>query len=168
MGLNSSWQLDSNETKEASIHPDYITYALNKIRDNQDFYEGFLKMAVWHHPLSSPYEDRIKDHGFMERLAKGGFRFALHGHVHKSDKSLYSYDVSAGGRKLNIIGAGTFGAPVREWTPGFPLQYNLMKVEDNKMTVYTRRREELNGAWKPDARWEGVAPYPLPYYEMTI
>jgi len=43
-----------------------------------------------------------------------------------------------------------------------------MKVEDNKMTVYTRRREELNGAWKPDARWEGVAPYPLPYYEMTI
>ncbi len=168
LGLNSSWQLDSNETKEASIHPDSITYALNKIRDNQDFYEGFLKMAVWHHPLSSPYEDRIKDHGFMERLAKGGFRFALHGHVHKSDKSLYSYDVSAGGRKLNIIGAGTFGAPVREWTPGFPLQYNLMKLEDNKMTVYTRRREELNGAWKPDARWEGVAPYPLPYYEMTI
>ncbi|MFB2977767.1 HEAT repeat domain-containing protein [Microseira sp. BLCC-F43] len=168
LGLNSSWQLDSNETKEASIHPDAITFALNKIRDNQDFYEGFLKMAVWHHPLSSPFEDRIKDSGFMERLAKGGFRFALHGHVHKSDKSLYSYDVSAGGRKLNIIGAGTFGAPVREWTPGFPLQYNLMKVEDNKMTVYTRRREELNGAWKPDARWEGIAPYPLPYYEMTI
>jgi hypothetical protein len=32
---------------------------------------------------------------------------------------------------------------------GYPLQYNLLKIADNQLTVYTRRREELNGAWKP-------------------
>ncbi len=168
LGLNSAWQLDRFKTKEASIHPDSITFALNKIRDNQDFYEGFLKMAVWHHPLSSPFEDRIKDHGFAERLARSGFRFAFHGHIHKSDKSLYSDPVNVGGRRLDIISAGTFGAPVREWTPGFPLQYNLLKLEGNKVTVHTRRREEINGAWKADARWESMAGHPLPYYEMTF
>ncbi len=36
---------------------------------------------------------------------------------------------------------------------GYPLQYQLLCFEGNALTVETRRREELNGAWKPDARW---------------
>ncbi len=73
--------------------------------------------------------------------------------------------MSSNGRKLDRICAGTFGAPVREWVPGYPLQYNLLKIEDNQLTVYTRRREELNGAWKPDARWlQGAGQDPLSYY----
>jgi hypothetical protein len=26
--------------------------------------------------------------------------------------------------------------------PGYPLQYNLLKIEDNQLQVYTRHREE--------------------------
>jgi hypothetical protein len=79
------------------------------------------------------------------------------------------YDMSTNGRKLDRICAGTFGAPVREWVPGYPLQYNLLKIEDNQLTVYTRRREELNGAWKPDARWgQGAGKTPLDYYAIKL
>ncbi|WP_419756898.1 hypothetical protein [Anabaena sp. FACHB-595] len=61
------------------------------------------------------------------------------------------------------------GAPTRELNPGYPWQYNLLKFADNKLTVYTRRREELNGPWKPDARWlMGAGQNPLPYYEVMM
>lgn len=168
LGLNSAWQLDHHYRSRASIHSRALTNALTQIRRNHA-YRDCLKIAVWHHPLNSPFEDRIDDPGFMERLAQSGFRFALHGHIHKAETSLYRYDFSASGRKLDIICAGTFGAPVREWVPGYPLQYNLLKFEDDKLTVHTRRREELNGAWKPDARWtQGAGKDPLPRYEIQL
>jgi 3',5'-cyclic AMP phosphodiesterase CpdA len=168
LGLNSAWQLDHHYKTRASIKSEAINKAITDIRKNQK-YQHCLKIAVWHHPLTSAFEDRITDHGFMEQLAKAGFRFALHGHIHKADTSLYKYDLSADGRKLDIICAGTFGAPIREWVPGYPLQYNLLKFADNQLTVHTRRREELNGAWKPDARWlMGAGQNPLPYYEIAF
>ncbi|KOP27481.1 hypothetical protein AMR41_05675 [Hapalosiphon sp. MRB220] len=168
LGLNSAWQLDHHYKSRASIKPEAISNAITDIRKNQE-YQNCLKIAVWHHPLTSAFEDRITDHGFMEELAKARFRFALHGHIHKAETSLYKYDLSADGRKLDIICAGTFGAPIREWIPGYPLQYNLLKFADNQLTVHTRRREELNGAWKPDARWQmGAGQNPLPYYEIAF
>jgi 3',5'-cyclic AMP phosphodiesterase CpdA len=168
LGLNSAWHLDHHYKSRASINITALTNALTEIRRNQD-YKDFIKIAVWHHPLNSGFEDRIIDHGFMEQLAQANFRFAVHGHIHKAETSLYKYDMSASGRKLDIICAGTFGAPVRKWVPGYPLQYNLLKIAENKLTVYTRRREELNGAWKPDARWQmGAGQNPLPYYEISL
>lgn len=168
LGLNSAWDLDHHYTTRVSINPTAISNALTEIR-RTPAYRDSLKLAVWHHPLISPYEDRIKDHGFAEQLAKAGFRFGLHGHIHKAEKNLFQYDYDAEGRKLDIIGAGTFGAPTRELVPGYPWQYNLLRIEGNILRVETRRREEPNGAWKPDARWtrkEGELP--TPYYSITI
>ncbi|BCL35492.1 HEAT repeat domain-containing protein [Nostoc sp. MS1] len=168
LGLNSAWQLDHHYKSRASINMNALTKALTEIRSNQK-YKNCLKIAVWHHPLNSAWDDRIKDHGFMEQLAQANFRFAVHGHIHKAENSLYKYDMSASGRKLDIICAGTFGAPTKELNPGYPWQYNLLKFEDKKLTVYTRRREELNGTWKPDARWlMGAGQNPLPYYEFQL
>jgi HEAT repeat protein/3',5'-cyclic AMP phosphodiesterase CpdA len=168
LGLNSAWQLDHHYKTRASIHMGALSNALTQIRRNPD-YRNCLKIAVWHHPLDSASSDRITDQGFLEQLAVNGFRFFLHGHIHKAETSLYRYDKSTNGRKLDRICAGTFGAPVREWVPGYPLQYNLLKFEDNQLTVYTRRREELNGAWKPDARWlQGAGKTPLDYYEISL
>jgi hypothetical protein len=168
LGLNSAWQLDHHYTTRASINTNALSNALTQIRRNPD-YKNCLKIAVWHHPLDSAYSDRITDQGFLEQLAVNNFRFFLHGHIHKAETSLYRYDMSTNGRKLDRICAGTFGAPVREWVPGYPLQYNLLKFEDNQLTVYTRRREELNGAWKPDARWlQGAGKTPLDYYAISL
>ncbi|BAY11886.1 HEAT repeat domain-containing protein [Calothrix sp. NIES-2098] len=168
LGLNSAWQLDHHYKSRASINMNALSNALSEIRRNQE-YRNCIKIAVWHHPLDSAGDDSIKDQGFIEQLAVSGFRFFLHGHIHKAESSQYRYDLSTNGRKLDRICAGTFGAPVREWVPGYPLQYNLLKFEGDKLTVNTRRREELNGAWKPDARWlMGVGQNPLPYYEISL
>jgi hypothetical protein len=145
-----------------------LTNAIAQIGRNPD-YKNCLKIAVCHHPLDSAYSDRITDQELLEQLAVNGFRFFLHGHIHKVKASLFRYDMSTNGRKLDLICAGTFGAPVREWVPGYPLQYNLLKIADNQLTVYTRRREEPNGAWKPDARWlQGAGKAPLDYYAIEL
>jgi hypothetical protein len=168
LGLNSAWQLDHHYKTRASINTNALSNALTEIRRTPD-YKNCLKIAVWHHPLNSSWEDRITDHGFTELLAVAGFRLYLHGHIHKAETSPHPYDLTPDGRKLDRICAGTFGAPVREWVPGYPLQYNLLKFEDNQLTVYTRRREELNGAWKPDARWgQGPGKTPLDYYAISL
>lgn len=169
IGFNSAWQLDHHFKTRANIHPEAVSQVLSRIRKSPTYDRCSRKMAVWHHPLHGAGEDRIKDHGFLEQLAKAGFRIALHGHIHKADASLYCYDRSAGGRRIDIVAAGTFGAPVREWVPGYPLQYNLLRIEGDTITVETRKREEPNGAWKPDARWtQGAGNDPLPRYRLAL
>ncbi len=119
LGLNSAWNLDYHFKDRAGVHPAALNNALLKIRKT-GAYKDCLKFAVWHHPLNSPFEDRIKDAGFMQRLAQSGFRVVLHGHIHKADAGRYRYDVAEDGRRIHIVGAGTFGAPVRQWTPAIP------------------------------------------------
>lgn len=166
IGLNSAWEIDHHFKARAGIHPDAVNDALNRIR-REGVYDDCLKFAVWHHPLSSAAEDRIVDHGFIERLAAAGFRIGLHGQIHKSTNSLFRYDQTPGGRRMEIISAGTFGAPIREWVPGYPLQYNLLLIHKDHVVVETRRREEPNGTWKPDARWlQGAGEDPKPRYSV--
>ncbi|GAB4208399.1 MAG: hypothetical protein Fur006_67210 [Coleofasciculaceae cyanobacterium] len=168
LGLNSAWELDHHYKSRASINTNALSNALTQIRRNPD-YRNCLKIAVWHHPLDSAHSDRITDQGFLEQLAVNGFRFFLHGHIHKAETSLFRYDMSTNGRKLDRICAGTFGAPTKELVTGTPWQYNLLKIEDNQLTVYTRRREELNGAWKPDARWlQGKGKGSADFYRITL
>ena len=132
-------------------------------------YNDCLKIAVWHHPLNSAGNDRITKQDFMEQLAVAGFRLFLHGHIHKAETSLYRYDMTENGRKMDRICAGTFGAPTKELVPSYPWQYNLLKFESNLLTVETRRREEEDGAWKPDARWsQGAGKDPLPRYFIQL
>jgi hypothetical protein len=65
--------------------------------------------------------------------------------------------------------AGTFGASPKELRTAYPWQYNLLKFEDKKLRVHTRRSEEPTGYWKPDARWlMGAGQNPLPYYEISL
>ncbi|NEO82061.1 HEAT repeat domain-containing protein [Moorena sp. SIO4G3] len=168
LGLNSAWQLDHEFRDRASIHPGALSNALTEIRRNPD-YGNCLKLAVWHHALNSAGRDRITDQGFIQQLAVAGFRFFLHGHIHRAETSLFRYDLSRDGRKLDRICAGTFGAHTKELIPGYPWQYNLLKIEDNQLTVYTRRREEENGAWKPDSRWtQGAGEGALDYYSIEL
>ena len=167
LGLNSAWEIDHHYKDRASINATALSRALAKIRTNSA-YENTAKMAVWHHPLNSKESSRITDHAFVDRLAVSEFRVALHGHIHTADNGLFFYDRNPEGRRIDIIAAGTFGAPLREWVPGYPLQYNLLCLEGDKLIVETRRREAVNGAWKPDARWlQGQGKDPIPRYEIS-
>jgi 3',5'-cyclic AMP phosphodiesterase CpdA len=165
LGLNSAWEIDHHFRDRASIHAGALAQALVKLGPPS---AEQLRLAVFHHPIHSPEESRIKDAAFLQQLAVAGFRVVLHGHVHKADASLYRYDRSVGGRQLEIVAAGTFGANTRDWVPGYPLQYNLLLISPEQITVETRKREEVNGAWSPDARWlQGSGQDPLPRYTIT-
>lgn len=50
LGLNSYWQLDHHFRERASIHLEALTRALDHLLDGS--YDGWLKIAVWHHPVS--------------------------------------------------------------------------------------------------------------------
>jgi Calcineurin-like phosphoesterase len=164
LGLNSAWELDHNFRDRASIHMGALSDALLRLPAATP---GELRIATFHHPLHSDEDSRIRDSSFLQRLALAGFRLVLHGHVHKADATSYRYDRNVGGRQLEIVSAGTFGAPVREWVPGYPLQYNLLSIGSDRIVVDTRCRSEVNGAWMPDARWlQGPGEDPLPRYTI--
>jgi len=162
LGLNSAWETDHHFRDRASIHPEALANALLKLGSLSP---GQLRIAVFHHPIHGGEDSRIRDTAFLQQLAVHGFRIALHGHVHKADAELYRYDRPTDGRRIEIVAAGTFGAPTREWVPGYPLEYNLLLVGPDQITVETRCRREINGAWEPDARWrQGPGKDPLPRY----
>lgn len=168
LGLNSAWQIDHAFKARTSIHSGALSSALSTLRTAPE-YADTLKIAVWHHPIAGEGEDQLRDHGFLERLAQAGFRIALHGHIHTASNDLFRYDMTLGGRRIDLVSAGTFGAPVAEWVPGYPLGYNLLRISGDRVVVETRRREALNGTWKPDARWlQGQGKDPLPRYEIKL
>ena len=44
-----------------------------------------------------------------------------------------------------------------------------MKKEENKVTIETRKRDEVNGVWIPDTRWNSTANVaPLARYEINL
>lgn len=162
LGLNSAWEIDHHFRDRASIHAEALATALLTLGAPA---AGQLRVAVFHHPVHSGEDSRIRDAAFLQQLAVHGFRVALHGHVHKADAERYHYDQTDRGRRIDIIAAGTFGAPTQEWVPGYPLEYNLLLIDRDKITVETRCRREINGAWEPDARWrQGSGKDPLPRY----
>jgi 3',5'-cyclic AMP phosphodiesterase CpdA len=164
LGLNSAWEIDQHFRDRASLHMPALARALLRLPPRPP---GELRIATFHHPIYSPEDSRLRDTGFLQQLAVAGFRLILHGHVHRADAALYRYDRSVGGRQLDIITAGTFGAPVREWVPGYPLEYNLLSIGDHQIVVETRCRREVTGAWEPDARWpQGAGNDPLPRYTI--
>lgn len=162
LALNSSWQIDHYEPHRvrASINMEALANAINQL--NNCNYDGWLKIAVWHHPVTG--QETMNDE-FMQQLSVKGFQMCMHGHVHEAGKGFYEYDSDRG---LHIIGAGTFGAPLRNQA-GIPLQYNLLTLDKtkNEITVNTRRKEKPDGAWSADARW-GSKNKPIPYYSFNI
>jgi hypothetical protein len=168
LGLNSAWEIDHHHKDSASINMEALSNALKEIDRNLD-YRDCRKIAVWHHPLDSAGDDRIKDRSFLDQLVVSGFCLFMHGHVHKAETSRHPYDMSPNGRGLYRICAGTFGASTRELTSGYPWQYNLLQFDGDQLIVTTRRREEEEGAWKPDARWsQGAGKDPLPRYTIHL
>jgi 3',5'-cyclic AMP phosphodiesterase CpdA len=162
VGLNSAWETDHHFRDRASIHPEALANALLKLGSIPP---GQLRIAVFHHPIHGGEDARIRDAAFLQQLAVHGFRIALHGHVHKAEAELYRHDRATDGRRIELVAAGTFGANTRAWVPGYPLQYNLLLVGPDRITVETRCRREINGAWEPDARWrQGPGKDPLPRY----
>ncbi|MCP4347505.1 MAG: AAA family ATPase [Desulfobacterales bacterium] len=149
LGVNSAWNLDHHHRRERiSINTYALIKALKKIRLNREIYEECFKFAVWHHPISN-----MADQSFMQMLSEAKFCLVFNGHIHRAENQYYKDSHKVNEKEIDIICAGTFGASIKEMTPGYPLQYNLLKLKGNKITVETRKREDSDGVWKPDPRW---------------
>jgi predicted MPP superfamily phosphohydrolase len=161
LALNSCWQIDHHYRERAGINMDALSRALDQLQDSK--YDGWLKIAVWHHPVTGP--DMMNDE-FLQLLAVHGFQICMHGHIHEAIEGYHKYDAKRG---LHIVGAGTFGAPTREQVPSIPLQYNLLVLDPETRTVIveTRKKEKPDGAWSADARW-GDKNNPVPRYTIEL
>ena len=166
LGLSSVGEIDGLRPGNATIDDTALSRALASLRGEHD---DFLKIAVFHHPLDSPTEDRLRDAGFLERLAVAGFSLVLHGHVHQADNRLFRYDRTAKGRRIEVVGAGTFGARSDELPTACPWQYNLLRFTGDHVRVETRRRDADNAPWRPHACWStGPGEQPLSWYALEL
>ncbi|MCP4216100.1 MAG: TIR domain-containing protein [bacterium] len=148
LGLNSSREIDHQFRQRAGLDMDALYNAFGRISGRE--YDNWLKIAVWHHPVTGP--ETMKQTDFLQQLTLQGFQVCMHGHIHEAQQGFYTYDPN---RKLHIVGAGTFGSPAKGMVPGIPLQYNLLTLDKEaaKITVATRKKEKPDGAWTFDARW---------------
>jgi hypothetical protein len=163
LALNSAWEIDHHFTTRAGINMVALANAVDKLLSAGDDYNGWLKIAVWHNPITG--REAMNDE-FLQQLAVNGFQIFMHGHIHEAEHGFYHYDERRG---IHIVGAGTFGAPTRQQVPGIPLQYNLLILDPTtgKVIVETRKKEKPDGAWSADARW-GDKNSPVPRYEVVV
>lgn len=162
LGLNSSWQVDHYFRRRAGIHMPALVHALDSIQ--QEDLSGWLKIALWHHPVSGK---EMMDDEFLELLEAHGFQICMHGHIHEAIEVFHKYDERRG---IYIVGAGAFGAPTKENPESrIPLQYNLLAYDpaSHEIVVHTRKKEKPNGTWSADARW-GDRHAPVPWYHIKI
>lgn len=161
LGLNSCWEVDHHHQDRAGINMQALGQALDRLQEGKGKYDGWLKIAVFHHPVTGR---QMMNDEFLGLLVQHGFGLCLHGHIHEAMEGFHQYDDS---RAIKIIGAGTFGASVKEQVTGIPLQYNLLAFDPatGDMTVNTRKKEKPGGAWSADARW-GDRNNPKPWYRF--
>lgn len=159
IGLNSAYMIDHRNTEKSGICMETILEDENVLNK-----KGYLKIAVWHHPVSG--YSAIEDKDFLQTLAIEGYQVCFHGHIHEATNERYKYD---DGHNINIVGAGTFGAVKEDCGAGIPLQYNYVEIDiqNEKLKVHTRKRENENGAWMADARWGDKGSEPKAFYFIS-
>jgi len=170
LALNSAWDVNHITKGWVSIHQGALDKALSSVNKE---YDDYLKICVWHHPYGiAPDECRIKEDRVPKDLANNAFRIILHGHLHKDSKLVCPYDRDAFGCKMEVLGAGTFGALANRKEGRYPYEYHLLEIRGSKVKVNFRSRNDLLGPWEPYAKWrtEGHDPNEKlqPFYEFTI
>jgi DNA repair exonuclease SbcCD nuclease subunit len=174
LALNSSWQIDEFNSGRASLNATALGAGLRHAREalarlpNRD---RFLRIGVWHHPVSGYEQMAAEEH--LGLLRQWRFKLCLHGHVHEPRTYQYAWFRQAGGR-IEIVGAGAFGARGRARPESVPLLYNVLEVEQGDEA--TRVRVHTRAKFSPEGAWQGWKVWPSPessheardYYELEL
>lgn len=173
LAINSCWQIDAFHPTRSSIYAHALSQGLLEANE-QIKEEGLLsedaqvlRIAVWHHPVTG--NEKIKDDAFLDRLRQAGFQMCLHGHVHEELAELIGYLHPT--RKIHVVGAGSFGAPVYDRPESIPRLYNVIEITRDHRTirVHTRCLRKDEGAWEGWAVWPGQTPDERrTYYEIKL
>lgn len=176
LAMNSAWEIDEYFTERSSISERALSRGLEAAnlelagaRKRGELQEDaqVLRIAVWHHPITG--NEKIQADSFMGRLLQADIRACLHGHVHEDRADLVNY--LHPGRRLHVVGAGSFGAPTHHRPESVPRLFNLLEVQRDlkRMRVHTRCLRKQGGAWEGWAVWPGERPgEKRTYYEVTL
>lgn len=174
--FNSSWEVDEYHSDRTGLSPGAISRALDmgdrQIRQARDHGDipgdaRILRFAVFHHPITG--NEKMVDEGFVEQFRKNDIRAVFHGHVHEERVAIDGH--LSPFRQLQIVGAGSFGAPGAHRPESVPRLYNLITVsrELQRMRVDTRCLRKPTGAWEAFAVWPGERPgEKRAYYEVDL
>ncbi len=157
--FNSSWEIDEWFPNRAGIHPGALARALEKseeqVREQMEKGASVLRIAVWHHPVTG--NEKIVKDAFLQQLRQANVHIALHGHVHEERPDVVGHIQT---KKIQIVGAGSFGAPTNDRPESTPRLYNLMEIarDHSWVKVHTRCLKKDQGAWEGWAAWPGEKP----------
>jgi predicted phosphodiesterase len=157
LAMNSAWEIDEYFQGRSSIFEQALSRGLF-VADQQKRgafgpEERVLRIAVWHHPITG--NDKIQDTAFVDRMLQADVRVCLHGHVHEDRAELVNYLHPE--RRLHVMGAGSFGAPMHHRPESVPRLFNLLEVQRDlrSIRVHTRSRHKQGSAWGAWAQWPG-------------
>lgn len=174
LALNSSWQIDEFNTRRASINTKALGAGLQQARKELAGVpprDGFLRICVWHHPVAG--NEQMAAEQQLGNLRQWRFKLCLHGHVHEARTYQHSWFRQAEG-KIEIVGAGAFGARERARPESVPLLYNVLEIEQGDemigIRVHTRAKSTPEGAWQGWKVWpsSGSPREARDFYELLL
>ncbi len=154
LAVNSAWEIDEYFQDRASISEQALSRGLaiaeQQRREALKPGIGALRIGVWHHPITG--NAKIHDTAFVERLLQADVHVCLHGHVHEERADLVNYLHS---RRMHVVGAGSFGAPMHHRPESVPRLFNLLEIQRDlrRLKVHTRCLRRQGGAWEGWAVW---------------
>lgn len=140
VGFNSCYRNDHlNITSR--INPNSMSNCHAQI--NNDEYEKWIKIAVWHHSLHGfPQRIDFLDEGTIQFLIDKGFNIGLHGHLHKGD--IFKIMLSADQRvQMQVFGSGSLSASQSDIPAGEKRQYSIIEFSNNLILYHIRNAVEL-------------------------
>jgi small GTP-binding protein len=173
LAMNSAWEIDEYFRERSSILEQALARGLALAEEQRREALGpqprVLRLAVWHHPITG--NEKIQDTAFVERMLQADVRVCLHGHVHEDRAEMVNYLHPE--RRLHVMGAGSFGAPMHHRPESVPRLYNVLEVQRDlrRLRVHTRAMPKQGGAWGAWAVWPGDNERPgdkRAYYEVTL
>ena len=174
--LNSCWQIDQFNRKRSGIHPDAVAHAIQdaekqkkdaiaKGHINKD--AMILRIAIWHHAVAG--QDMMANVDFVGHLQNNGVKLCLHGDIHEYRREIIGYWHP---KKLNIIGAGSFGSPPENRPESTSCLYNLLEIQSDftSIRVHTRCQRKQDGIWEGLYIWPDINNQEgrLPYYDIQF
>ena len=176
LAMNSAWEIDEYFPERSGICEQALArglsaadHALAQARKRGELPrdERVLRLAVLHHPITG--NEKIQADAFLGRLQQADVRVCLHGHVHEDRAELVNYLHAQ--RRVHVVGAGSFGAPMPQRPESVPRLFNLLEVERDlsRIRVHTRAQRKQGGAWEGWAMWHGEKPGDRrAYYEFPV
>lgn len=161
LSFNSSWQIDGLHRRRASLNAEAVSKTCADLRrkislaGSTSHLERVLAedimVVVFHHPLlETIVGDGPLSH--VVQMRKDRPLVVMHGDIHEHRRA--SLRQSRG--KIEIVGAGSFGAPASQRPEATPRMYNLIEVfrTPKSMHVHTRRQLRPDTAWTGFFEWE--------------